>query len=42
MQGAWEAAVDRDIKVWCDASSLAMGVVLEMSGKSGQGRVVAA
>ena len=33
VRGAWEAAVDGDIKVWCDASSLAMGVVLEMSGK---------
>lgn len=32
-RGAWKAATDGDCKVWCDASSLAVGVVIEMSGK---------
>ena len=40
VRGTWEAAVDGDINVWCDTSSLAMGVMLEMSS-SGQECIVA-
>ena len=28
--GAWKAAADNGGKVWCDASSLAVGIVIEM------------
>ena len=31
--GVWRAAVDEECRIWCDASSLALGVVVEMGGK---------
>ena len=33
VQGVWKAVVDGENKVWCDASSLALGVIVEMGGK---------
>ena len=31
--GVWKALVDGESKVWCDASSLALGVIVEIGGK---------
>jgi len=33
VRGIWEVQKEADFKVWCDASSLAIGVVLTMNGK---------
>lgn len=33
VRGAWRVVANKDAKVWCDASSLALGVVIEMDGK---------
>ena len=34
MQGVWFAPADRPERVWCDASSLAIGVALDIDGQT--------
>ena len=32
VQGAWTVQLGKTGKVWCDASSIALGVVIEIAG----------